>query len=209
VAVATNTTGGHVIKALARNQNWAKAAPVLGVASAVVLFVFFKPDQSAFWGLLNIPLYLFHQTEEHLWPGGFKAYVNRFVNKDSEGTETLTDTKVFWINILLVWVAFAVFGPLVFVNVGFGLVIIVSSIVNCVTHIVEAIRRKRWNPGLVVASIQFVLSVYGAWFLTSHGLTDPLWWWAGTIAFAAAVHAAVFRIVMSKPGGKRDRRRTA
>ena len=51
---------------LAKNQNWAKFAPVLGVASTIWLLWFFKPNEALFWAYINIPLYFFHQTEEHL-----------------------------------------------------------------------------------------------------------------------------------------------
>ncbi len=68
-----------IIRTLSKNQNWAKGAPWLGLISAILLFVYFKPSEAMFWTLINIPLYLFHQTEEHYWPGGFKDYVNKTV----------------------------------------------------------------------------------------------------------------------------------
>jgi len=120
----------RVIERMARNQNWAKAAPYLGIAALVLLFVFFSPASLMFWALINIPLYLFHQTEEHYIPGGFKRYVNEKVNGLPEGKEALTDIKVFWINILTVWSAFIVFGALSFINLGFGLLIIIFSIIT-------------------------------------------------------------------------------
>ena len=187
-----------LIQKLADKQNWAKAAPVLAAISTALLFWRFTPSDAIFWALVNIPLYLFHQTEEHLWPGGFKEYMNRVIYKNPDGKETLTDIKIFWINILMVWVAFALFGVLAFFNIGFGLLIIIFSIMNCVTHIVEGIRRRRWNPGLVVASIQFILSLYGAWFITTRGLDAPVWWWTGSIVFSALVHLVLFRVVMKK-----------
>jgi hypothetical protein len=168
------------------------------VLTTVLLFSFFRPDQAVFWALVNIPLYLFHQTEEHLWPGGFKDYINRVVYGLPQGVETLTDLKVFWINILMVWFAFAVFGTLVAFNIGFGLTLIIFSTVNCVTHIIEGFKRRRWNPGLILASLQFLLSVYAAWFVTMNGLTWGLWWWAGSLVFAVLAHLLLFRLVMSK-----------
>jgi len=109
-----------IIEKLYEKQNWAKLAPWLGIISTIFLFIFFRPDQAMFWALVNIPLYLFHQTEEHFWPGGFKKYINRVINKLPEGEEILTDQKVFWINIILVWIAFIIFGALSFINIGFG-----------------------------------------------------------------------------------------
>lgn len=187
-----------MIKTLSENQNWAKIAPILGIITGILLFAFFKPSESLFWALINIPLYLFHQTEEHLWPGGFKKYINRVINKLPEGKEALTDEKVFWINILLVWLSFLVFGILSFFNIGFGLLIVIFSIMNCLTHIVQSIKQKEWNPGLVMASLQFTISLYAAYFITFNGLTNHLFWWLGTIIFSIIVHVLLFKIVMIK-----------
>lgn len=171
---------------------------MLGIVTGILLFVFFRPSDALFWALMNIPLYLFHQTEEHLWPGGFKEYVNRVTFSLPPGEETLTDSKVFWINIILVWLSFAIFGLLAFFDIGFGLVIIVFSILNCVTHIADMARRRRLNPGSVMASIQFALSCYAAYFITAGGLRNPVPWWIGSVVFAAVVHLILFKAIMSK-----------
>lgn len=187
-----------MIKTFAENQNWAKLAPWLGIVSGVSLFLFFKPSEAMFWALINIPLYLLHQTEEHYWPGGFKNYINRVVNKLPEGEEMLTDVKVFWINILFVWVAFLIFGALSFIDIGFGMLIIIFSIMNCFTHIVEAIKQKEWNPGLVMASLQFMISIYAAYFVITYGLTNTVFWLIGTIVFSIIVHVILFKTAMTK-----------
>ena len=186
------------IEQLSENQNWAKSAPWLGILSAIVLFIFFSPNQALFWALVNIPLYLFHQTEEHYWPGGFKQYINHVINKLPEGEEILTDKKVFWINILLVWVAFLIFGGLSFLNIGFGLLIVIFSAFNCLTHIVQGIKRKEWNPGLVMASVQFAISIYAAIFITKNGLENQIYWWLGVLTFSILVHAVLFKSLMTK-----------
>jgi hypothetical protein len=95
-------------------------------------------------------------------------------------------------------VAFIVFGLLALFNIGFGLLIIVFSIMNCLTHIVQGVRLKTWNPGLVMASLQFVVSIFAAYFVTVNGLTNPTIWWIGTVVFSGIVHAALFRMVLKK-----------
>ena len=188
-----------MIKKLAEKQNWAKATPILGIVAAILLIFFTYPSQPIFWALVNIPLYFLHQAEEHLWPGGFKRYVNIVINKLPENEEKLTDTKVFWINILLVWVAFLIFGALSFLNIGFGLLIIVFSIINCLTHVGMALKKKEWNPGLVMASLQLCLSLYGAYFLTTQGgIHYVALWWIFAVLFSAATHVAVFKFCISK-----------
>ncbi|WP_025329428.1 HXXEE domain-containing protein [Francisella tularensis] len=187
-----------MIDSLARNQNWAKVAPWAGIFFTVLLFANFSVYDPHFWGLINIPLYLFHQTEEHYVPGGFKDFMNRTVMALPQGQEKLTDIKIFWINILMVWLAFAVFGALSFINLGFGLLIIIFSIINCITHIAESFKHKSWNPGLVMASIQFVISLFAAYYVTVHGLDNPIAWWLGTIIFSIVAHILLFKLVMTR-----------
>jgi hypothetical protein len=198
VAVIVTNGRKKMIQLLSKNQNWAKIAPILGIVSMICLFWFFKPTEVLFWAYINIPLYFFHQTEEHFWPGGFKNYINQVINNLPEGKETLTDIKVFWVNILLVWLAFTVFGVLSLVNIGFGLLIIVFSIINCLTHIFQGIRRKEWNPGLVMASLQFLISIYAAYFVTVNGLSNPFIWWIATVGLSAFGHVVLFRFVLKE-----------
>lgn len=141
---------------------------------------------------------MFHQTEEHFWPGGFKYFINQVINDLPEGEENLTDVQLFWVNILLVWVALTVFGLLSLINIGFGLLIIVFSIINCLTHIIQGLRLKKWNPGLVIASLQFVVSIYAAYFVTTNGLTNPAIWWIATVIFSGLIHGMLFRLVLKQ-----------
>lgn len=184
---------------LVKNQNWAKFTPWMGIAATVLLFSYTNSRQPIFWALVNIPLYLFHQTEEHFIPGGFKKFINQVIDGLPPGQEQLTDVDIFWVNILLVWVSFIIFGVLAIkVNIGFGLLIIVFSIINCLTHIFQGLKRMAWNPGLVMASIQFFLSLYGAYFVTAHALKNSVAWWIGAIIFSVTVHMILFGRVMKK-----------
>lgn len=185
-----------MIKRLAENQNWAKATPWMGIISAILLFTFYSPSQAMFWAFINIPLYLFHQAEEHYKPGGFKRYINQVINNLPEGEEKLTDLQIFWINIGLVWIAFTIFSILSFYNIGFGLFIIIFSIINCLTHIFQGIKMRGWNPGLIAASMQFLLSLYGAYFITLNALTNQWLWWSCSVFFTVVVHALLFRKIL-------------
>ncbi len=187
-----------IIHKLAVNQNWAKFTPWMGVVSLLWLFKTFDLLNPHFWALINIPLYLFHQTEEHYIPGGFKNFINQKVLNLPLGQERLTDIKIFWINILMVWTAFLIFGILSFINLGFGLLIVIFSIMNCLTHIKEGVVRKSWNPGLVMASIQFVISLYAAIKISQSGLSNVVVWWLGTIIFSILAHVLLFKLVMSR-----------
>ncbi|MBU0504716.1 HXXEE domain-containing protein [bacterium] len=186
-----------MINKLAKNQNWAKATPFLGIIFATVILMNFGLMDPMLYALINIPLYFFHQCEEHFKPGGFKDYINSRINKNAK-VKPLNDIKVFWINIILVWFAFLLFGSLAFINIGFGVLIIIFSIINCLTHIVQALRLKEYNPGLIMASIQFTLSLFAAYMITHLSQGNLLAWWLGCLVFSILVHVLLFKLVMTR-----------
>lgn len=185
-----------MIRYLAQNQNWAKVTPLLGVIATITLFKYTNINEPIFWALVNIPMYLFHQMEEHFLPGGFKNYVNQKMN---QGIEKLNDIKVFWINIIVVWFTFIIFGILSCLNIAFGFAIIIFSVINCLAHIIMAIKQKEWNPGLCMATVQFILSIYAAWYISINGnIAHILLWWIGMIAFSIITHIVIFKVSMTR-----------
>ncbi len=124
--------------------------------------------------------------------------MNTIVNKLPVEEEKLTDVKIFWINILLVWVAFLIFGALSFWNIGFGRLLIIFSIINCLTHVGMALRKREWNPGLVMASSQLLLPLYGAYFLTVSGSIANITQWIFASLFLIVAHLTVFKFAMTK-----------
>ncbi len=58
---------------------------------------------------------------------------------------------------------------------------------NCLLHIFLGVKLKEWNPGLILASIQFVVSVYGEYFITVHGLSNAGSWWIAGTAFSIPI----------------------
>lgn len=87
------------------------------------------------------------------------------------------------------WLAFAIFGALSFIDLGFGFLIII----NCLTYnIAEGFKRKSWNPGLVIAMV-------AAYYVTTHSLLDnSIAWCLGTIIFLIVAHILLFNLVMSR-----------
>ena len=133
-------------------KNWAK----MGIVSAffILTLLVFYPGSSywspvwLFW--LHVPVYMFHQFEEYVYPGGFKERLNETLG--SAGSDfPLNDERSFWINVPFVWVAM----PLAAI-IGLRVVIIPSTLVaistlNGLLHVGMAIRIKRYNPGLIAS----------------------------------------------------------
>jgi hypothetical protein len=140
------------------SADWQKALPVLIVFGIVIWFVLFRAtpatEQALFAALLII--YMIHQIEEHLWPGGFRQFANAHVFKSgdddwpvSEGGVALVNVGYVWLPILLA----ALFpGPLRWLGLGWvGL-----TLINAITHIVTSIRFRIYNPGLVTSIFLFL-----------------------------------------------------
>lgn len=116
-------------------------APFVGMAAGhAALFVF-----------LALPVYMLHQYEEHD-EDRFRAFVN-----DMMDGEALTVSDVFWINYLGVWVLLiaalllhATYAP------GAGLIAPYLLLVNGLVHIAQAVKMKRYNPGLWTAVLMFL-----------------------------------------------------
>ena len=58
-------------------KEWAKVGVILSIYLFVMLFVFVrKYDFVVFVLLLQTPLYMLHQSEEYIFPGGFGKFFN-------------------------------------------------------------------------------------------------------------------------------------
>jgi hypothetical protein len=148
------------------SANWQKAPPALaliGIAAWIVLFRDTPTStQSLFFALLVI--YMLHQTEEHLWPGGFRQFTNAHVFKSGNDDWPVDIGGVALVNIAWVWLpvgaAALMPGTLYWIGLGW----IGLTLVNAITHIVSSIRFRIYNPGLVTSIVLFV--PFTVWFLT-------------------------------------------
>jgi Protein of unknown function with HXXEE motif len=138
--------------------NWQKALPYLAALSIVIWIALFRSnplsEQSLWLGLLVI--YMLHQTEEHLWPGGFRQFTNAHVFKSGNDNWPVDIDGVALINIGYVWlpVALAVIYPDALRWVALGWVGL--TLINALTHIVSTIRLRIYNPGLITSIVLFL-----------------------------------------------------
>ena len=140
------------------SANWQKWLPPLALIGAVLWFVLFRneptSEQALFAALLVI--YMLHQTEEHLWPGGFRQFANAHVFKSGNDDWPVDKGGVALVNIGFVWLPVALAalfpGPLRWL----GLAWIGLTLINALTHIVAAVRFRIYNPGLVTSILLFL-----------------------------------------------------
>ena len=139
-------------------DNWQKALPALAVIGLVAWVALFRNDptseQAIFAALLVI--YMLHQTEEHLWPGGFRQYTNAHVFESGRDDWPVDAGGVALVNIGYVWLPVAAAALFPQALRWLGLAWIGLTLINAVTHIVTSLRFRSYNPGLVTAIMLFL-----------------------------------------------------
>jgi hypothetical protein len=171
---------------LVRDWHWPAAALFAGVFLFTVL-----PVYAAAVGLaqalvfVQLPIYMLHQWEEHAGDR-FRLYVNRVVGA---GLPVLNPAAAFWINSLGVWGVDLVAIYLAWlITPSAGLVAGYLALVNAAAHIVQAVARREYNPGLVTAVL--LLLPAGGWCVWEVGSSVG----AHLIGLAAALALNAFFI---------------
>lgn len=136
-------------------RDWAKIGVVLSFFLLVMLLAFAKEkDFIVFLILLQTPLYMLHQTEEYVFPGGFEIFFNRKIFNVESNTEPLNENFIFFVNIIYVWIFLPLFGILSLYSYNIGAWIPYFSFFAGLSHIFLGIKAKKiYNPGLVVSLV--------------------------------------------------------
>lgn len=126
---------------------------------------------------LQFPVYLIHQFEEHAYPGGFKNYINTRVFKSAVADTPLNDASVFWINIPVIWGLFPLGAMLSQLsNIQYGIVLPIFGMFNATLHVITALLKREYNPGLVVSCIlNFPTGIWTLWLFNQEHLLDSTW----------------------------------
>jgi hypothetical protein len=135
--------------------NWAPTGLVMSVYFSALLLVFVRGTNfPVFLILLQTPLYMLHEAEEYVFPGGFAGFFNRDIFKLDAVDGPVDENFVFAVNIGLIWVILPVFGLLSTRSLDLGLWIPYFTVFAGVAHIALGIKaRKLYNPGLIVSLV--------------------------------------------------------
>ncbi|HDD61282.1 MAG TPA: HXXEE domain-containing protein [Chloroflexi bacterium] len=154
-------------------KEWAKVGLILSIYLFMMLFVFVrKYDFVVFILLLQTPLYMLHQTEEYIFPGGFGKFFNTKIFNLVTEDKPLDENFIFYVNVLLIWIALPVFGLLSTLNYSFGLWLPYFSLFAGVAHIALALKAKKlYNPGLLMSLfINIPVGLWSILYLMEQGL---------------------------------------
>jgi len=156
-------------------KEWAKVGLILSIYLFVMMFVFVRrSDFVVFILLLQTPLYMLHQTEEYIFPGGFGKFFNTKIFNLLTEDKPLDENFIFYVNVLLIWIVLPGFGLLSTLNYSFGLWLPYFSLFAGIAHIALAFKaRKLYNPGLLVSlSINIPVGLWSILYLLKEGLLE-------------------------------------
>lgn len=169
-------------------ENWALTTIPLGMLCLVLLPAVYRG-----FGLvpaivlLQLPLYLFHQFEEHA-SGRFGAYVNEMVG---HGRTILSYPVMFLVNTLLVWLPILVaFYLSIWTDPALGLAAPYFLALNALLHIGVSIARRESNPGFFNSLVDLPVGAVSIVVITS---TTTAGWAYQAIGLVVAVllHATI------------------
>jgi hypothetical protein len=156
-------------------KEWAKVGVILAIFLFVFLFVFVRTsDFIVFILLLQTPLYMLHQTEEYIFPGGFGKYFNTKIFKLDTEDGPVDENFIFFVNVILIWIVLPMFGLLSTIDYQFGLWIPYFSFFAGIAHIALAIRAgKLYNPGMIVSLfINIPVGLWSILYLIDQGILN-------------------------------------
>jgi hypothetical protein len=144
---------------------WLALLAGLGIVAWLAVFRADPTSERALFAALLV-IYLLHQIEEHLWPGGFRHFANARVFKSGRDDWPVDVDGVALVNIGYVWlpIGAAVLFPEALRWVGLGWVGL--TLVNGLSHIATSIRFRCYNPGLITSIVLFL--PFTLWMLV-HG----------------------------------------
>ena len=93
-------------------ENWQKTGVIVSIFLTIYLVVIVLPKSTILFALLmSTPLYILHEIDEYVFPGGFAQFLNKDIYKTDPETGLLDPTAGFWIN-MVVWIALPLYSLL-------------------------------------------------------------------------------------------------
>ncbi len=164
-------------------DHWYKSTIFLACYLLIVLLIFVKETNYALFLIwIQTVVYLFHQFEEYVLPGGFVEFFNKNVLGSPKGNFPLDKKASFWINIPIIFIGFPLSAILAgYVDISIGIWTAYFSIVNALSH-VGMFFKSRYNPGLLVSIfLNIPVGIYTIYYFASHQIISFKVQWLGLL----------------------------
>jgi len=159
-------------------ENWQKTGVIVCLFLTIYLVVIVLPKSTLLFALLmSTPLYMLHEIDEYIFPGGFAQFLNKNIYQTDPETGILDPTAVFWIN-MVVWIALPLYSLWAITDLTQAAWMPYFYIFQAVIHLVLGVVGKRFlNPGMVSAWLVHVpWGIWTIWLLVRAGvITNPYW----------------------------------
>ncbi len=159
-------------------ENWQKTGVMVALFLTIYLVIIVLPQNTLLFALLiSTPLYILHEIDEYIFPGGFAQFMNQNIYKTDPETGLLDPTAVFWIN-MVVWTALPLYSLLAISDLTQAAWMPYFFIFQAVVHLMLGIVGKRLlNPGMVSAWLVHVpWGIWTIWLLVQAGvIANPYW----------------------------------
>jgi len=159
-------------------ENWPKAGLIVGMFLTIYLVVIVLPQSTVLFALLmSTPLYMLHEADEYIFPGGFARFMNQNIYRMNPETGLIDTNAVFWGN-MMVWFFFSLYSLLAVADLTQAAWVPYFFIFQAVVHLLLGIIGKRFlNPGMISAWMVHV--PWGIWtigLLVQAGvIANPYW----------------------------------
>jgi len=159
-------------------ENWPKTGVIVGIFLTIYLVVLVLPKSTLLFALLmSTPLYMLHEIDEYIIPGGFAQFLNHNIYKMDPENGMLDSSAVFWGN-MIVWFFFSLASLNAVTDLTQAAWVPYFFIFQAVIHLILGLVGKRFlNPGMVSAWLVHVpWGIWTIWLLVQAGvIANPYW----------------------------------
>ena len=159
-------------------ENWPKTGVIVGIFLTIYLVVLVLPKSTLLFALLmSTPLYMLHEIDEYIIPGGFAQFLNHNIYKMDPENGMLDSSAVFWGN-MIVWFFFSLASLNAVTDLTQAAWVPYFFIFQAVIHLILGLVGKRFlNPGMVSAWLVHVpWAIWTIWLLVQAGvIVNPYW----------------------------------
>jgi hypothetical protein len=155
-------------------NNWYKATIFAAIYSLLFIFLFvYKQDFALFLIWLHVPVYLLHEFEEFVFPGGFPEMMMEGIAGKGHPVSYALIKAGFWINVPFIFFGFPFVAALATLfGLPWGMYLVYFTLIATIPHLVSAVKnRKLYNPGMFASVfLNIPVSVYTIYYFVYHDL---------------------------------------
>jgi hypothetical protein len=158
--------------------NWPRVGLIIGIILTIYLVVLVLPQNPLLFAMLMyFPLYILHEVDEYIFPGGFAQFMNKNIYK-TDPENGLADTNAIFVINMLVWFFLPLSGLQAVTDMTQAGWMPYFVIFQAIIHLILGIVGKRFlNPGMITAWLVHVpFGIWTIWLMVQAGMIkNPFW----------------------------------